>query len=64
MSRTTWILLWTAAAIVLVAMIDLRPLWGLSSALFLSLVAYTTTLVRLAKRQENDNEAHYPSRND
>ena len=64
MSRATWLALWTAATIILIAMIELRPLWGLSSALFLSLITYATTLARLAKRQENENEANYSPRND
>lgn len=55
MTRLTWCFLWMAAAFVLLAMIELRPLWGLSSLLFLSVFIYYTTLMRLAKRQENAN---------
>ena len=52
MSRATWAVLWTAAVFVLAAMIEMRPLWGLASALMLSIAIYTATLWSLAKRQE------------
>jgi hypothetical protein len=55
MTRTTWIVLWTAACIVLAAMIEIRPLWGLTSSLIALTIAYYTTLIRLAKRQEKGN---------
>ena len=59
MSRGTWLVLWTAAAFVLLAMIELRPLWGLGTLLFLSLFAYNTTLIRIAMRKEIPDETQH-----
>ncbi|QDP48310.1 MAG: hypothetical protein Unbinned4944contig1000_34 [Prokaryotic dsDNA virus sp.] len=60
MNRATWLTIWTATAIVLIAMIEMRPLWGLSSALFLSVVLYTANLISLTKRRENEDEKRNP----
>ena len=55
MSSTTWTILWTATLIVLEAMIEIRPLVGLSSALLLSLVVFMGHVASIAKRQGGTN---------
>jgi len=45
------------SALVLVALIEVRPLAGLAITLGLSLGAYAWHLVRLARRQTTTNEA-------
>ncbi len=52
MSRSTWLVLWIAAALVLVAMIELRPTVGLSVALVLVWTYHTTKIARLWFRGE------------
>ena len=64
MSRATWFVLWTASAFVLLAMIELRPLWGLGTLLLLSIFAYNTTLIRIAMRKEIPDETHDSTRHD
>ncbi len=56
MSRVTWAILWCSAALLLVGMIDVRPLIGLSATLLVSICIYMHSL-RVLSQNEGDRNA-------